>query len=138
QRVAPRAAVLLRGRHPHQPELAELCDEVVREPRLAVELLGHRRDTLLREVADGRADELLLLAEVEVQALSCRASSTISRTPYPVPPRCVRWSPRERSGKPGPAMSMCAHGPWPANSCRNSAASAGDACFKSDEFFMSA
>src|SRR5207302_8377085 len=90
QRVAPSAAVLLRDRHPHQPELAELCDEVVREPRLAVELLGHRRDTLLREVADGRADELLLLAVVEVQALSCRASSTISRTPYPVPPRCVR------------------------------------------------
>src|SRR5437763_331285 len=51
---------------------------------------GPGAGALLREVADGRADELLLLAEVEVQALSCRASSTISRTPYPVPPRCVR------------------------------------------------
>ena len=36
---------------------------------------------LLRELAHGRADELVLGVEVEIQMLSRWASSTISRTP---------------------------------------------------------
>ena len=55
-----------RGWEPHQPELAELGDELVREAALAVELLGDGRDALPRERADGVADELLLGGEVEV------------------------------------------------------------------------
>ena len=66
--VAAGAAVLLRDRQAHQPELAELGDELVREARLAVELLGHRRHLLPRELAHGVADELLLLREIEVHA----------------------------------------------------------------------
>jgi hypothetical protein len=44
---------------------------------------------LLREVANRLADELVLFAQVVVHA-SRPASSTSSRTPQPVPPRCVR------------------------------------------------
>ena len=66
--VAAGAAVLLRDRQAHQAELAELGDELVREARLAVELLGHRRDLLPGELAHGVADELLLLREIEVHA----------------------------------------------------------------------
>jgi hypothetical protein len=36
---------------------------------------------LLREVAHGGTDELVLGGEVEIQLLRCRANSTISRTP---------------------------------------------------------
>ena len=78
---AARAAVLLRDRHPHQPELGQLGDELVREAVLAVELRGDRRDLLLRELADGRADELVLGREIEVHSDRREASSTISRTP---------------------------------------------------------
>ena len=60
--VAAGAAVLLGDRQAHQPELAELGDELVRETRLAVELLGDGRDLLARELAHRVADELLLLA----------------------------------------------------------------------------
>ena len=67
-RVAAGAAVLLRDRQAHQPELAELGDELVREARLAVELLGDRRHLLARELAHGVADELLLLGQIEVHA----------------------------------------------------------------------
>ena len=66
ERVAAAAAVLLGERDAHQPELAELRDDLVREALLAVELLGDRRDLLPREVAHGRLDQLLLVAEVEV------------------------------------------------------------------------
>ena len=38
----------------------------------------------------------------------------------------------------GPARSMCAHGPSPANSRRNSAASAGEPSLRIEAFFMSA
>ena len=81
ERVAAASAVLLGDRHPHQPELGELRDELVREAMLPVELLGDGRDLLLREVADRAADELLLLGQVEVHALSFVASSAIRRTP---------------------------------------------------------
>jgi hypothetical protein len=80
-RVAAAAAVLLRNRHPHKTEPRELGDEVVREAVLAIELLGDRRDLLLREVPDRAADELLLFGQVEVHALSLVASSAIRRTP---------------------------------------------------------
>jgi hypothetical protein len=36
---------------------------------LAVELLRHRRDALDREIADGRADQLVLGREIEVHAV---------------------------------------------------------------------
>ena len=58
--VRSRPAVLLGNRHAHQSELPELGDELVREARLAIELLRDRRDPLHREVADGLADELVL------------------------------------------------------------------------------
>ena len=60
QRVAARAAVLLGERDPHQPELAELGDDLVREALLAVERLGDRRHLALGEVADGAADQLMV------------------------------------------------------------------------------
>jgi hypothetical protein len=82
--VCTGAAVLLRDRHSHQPERRQLADELVGEASLAVELFGNRRDTLLREVAHRRANELMLLFEVEVQpdyVVNCLHNSTISRTP---------------------------------------------------------
>ena len=81
ERVGPGAAVLLRERHAHQPELGQLRDQLVREAVLAVELLGGRRDPLLGELANGGADELVLGREVEVHSERRVASSTISRTP---------------------------------------------------------
>ena len=89
-RVGAAAAVLLGNGHAHQPELGQLRDEVVGEAVLPVELLGDRGDLLLGEVPDRAADELLLLRQVEVHAESRSASSTIRRTPYPVPPFCQR------------------------------------------------
>ena len=59
---------------------AELRDELVRETGLAVELLRDGRDLRLRELADGAADQLLLVAELEVKA-SGLPSSAMSRTP---------------------------------------------------------
>ena len=79
--VGAAAAVLLRDRHPHQPELGQLGHQLVGEAVLAVELLRDRRDLLLGELADGVADELVLRLEVEVHAESLEASSTIIRTP---------------------------------------------------------
>src|SRR5205823_4198766 len=81
ERVRAGASIFLRYRHAHEPELGELGDEVVREAVLAVELRGDRRDLLLRELADGPADELVLGREVEVQLERRVASSTIRRTP---------------------------------------------------------
>ena len=59
----------------------ELPDEVVRESLLAVQLLRHGRNPLACECPDSGADQLVLLAEVEVQPESAVASSTMSRTP---------------------------------------------------------
>ena len=66
ERVGARAAVLLRERDPHQPQLAELGHDLVREALLAVELLGRGGDLLLGEVAYGPADEVVVGGEVEV------------------------------------------------------------------------
>ena len=79
-RVAARAAVLLGNRQAHQAELGELRDELVREARLAVELLGDRRHARLGEVADGAPDELLLVRQLEVHE-RILPSSAMSRTP---------------------------------------------------------
>ena len=68
ERVAAGAAVLLRERDPHQPEPAELLDDLVREALLVIERLGDRRDLALGEVADGAADQLVVGREVEVHA----------------------------------------------------------------------
>ena len=81
ERVGARAAVLLGDRHPHQPEVCEPVDEVIREPLLAIELLCDGRDLLGCKRTDRLPDELVLVAEVEVQRESACASSTISRTP---------------------------------------------------------
>ena len=89
-RVGTGAPVRLRDRHAHEPELGELADEFVREAALPVQLLRHGCNPLLRKRAHRRVDELVLLIEIEVQLERLCASSTISRTPYPVPPRCVR------------------------------------------------
>ena len=81
QRVGAGATVLLRNRHSHQSELRELGHKLVRKLRFAVEFLRNGRDTLRRELAHGRPDELVLGAELEVQVESAVASSTIMRTP---------------------------------------------------------
>ena len=82
ERVRARTAVLLGDRHAHQPEPGELLDDLVREPLLAIELLGHRLDLLDREAPHRLAEELVLRLEVEVHgAERACASSTISRTP---------------------------------------------------------
>jgi hypothetical protein len=81
ERVRARASVLLGNGHAHQAELGKLRHQFVRKAVLAVELGGDRGDPLLRELADGRADELVLGREVEVHADRREASSTISLTP---------------------------------------------------------
>ena len=67
-RVGAGTPVFLGDRHAHQPELGELRDELVGEAGLPVELFGDRRDALLRELANGGADEFVLLGQVEVHA----------------------------------------------------------------------
>src|SRR5438445_739954 len=81
QRVCAGAAVLLRDRHPHQPELGEAGDDFIGKARLSVELFGDRCDLLRCERAHRVADQLVLLPEVEVQVTRAVASSTIKRTP---------------------------------------------------------
>jgi hypothetical protein len=71
ERVAPSAAVFLRERDPHQPELPELGHDLVREALLAVELLRDGLHLALGEVADGAADQLVVVGEVEVHATQC-------------------------------------------------------------------
>ena len=83
--VGAGAAVLLRERDAHQPELGHLLDELVREALFAVELLGDRGDPRLGEVAHGPAQQLLLFGQLVVHA-KLDASSAMRRTPYPVPP----------------------------------------------------
>ena len=84
-RVGAGAAVLLGNRDSHQSELGEGGDELVREALLAVELLRDGRNARLRELAHCAAQQLLLVAQLVVHA-KLAASSTINRTPYPVPP----------------------------------------------------
>ena len=66
--VTAGAAVLLRYGETHEPEVAELRDELVGEAPGQVELLGDRLDTLLRERPNRVANQLLLGSQVEVHA----------------------------------------------------------------------
>ena len=59
--VCAASPVLLGEGDSHQAELAHLLDELVGEELLAVELLGDRRDLLAGEVADGVAQQPLLV-----------------------------------------------------------------------------
>ncbi len=61
ERVAAGAAVLLGKRDPHQVELAQPADDVVRERVRPVELLGDGRDLLLGELADGSLQETVMV-----------------------------------------------------------------------------
>ena len=55
---------------PISPSSASSRDDLVREPLLAVELLGDRRDLLEREPPDRVAEQLVLGVEVEVHAVA--------------------------------------------------------------------
>ena len=68
QRVAARASELLGERDSHQTEVGHLRDELVREPRLAVDLLGDGCDPVDGEPADRLAEELVLGRKVEIHA----------------------------------------------------------------------
>src|SRR5689334_15290721 len=72
ERVGAAAAVLLGDGHPHQPELGQLGDELVRKALRPVELLRDRRHALERELPDGVAQELVLRLQVEVHAVGRR------------------------------------------------------------------
>ena len=68
QRVRARAAVLLRERDAHQPEVAELAHDLVGERLRAVQLLGDRRHLGRGEVAHRPAQQLVIIRQVEVHA----------------------------------------------------------------------
>ena len=90
ERVGAGAAVLLGERDPHPAELAELPDDLVGEGLRPVELAGDRGDLALGEVADGGAERLVLLGEVEVHG------EEVSRRARPGPRRARRCRPRRR------------------------------------------
>ena len=69
ERVGAGAAVLLRERDPHQPELAELAHDLVRERLRPVELAGDRRDPRLRELAHRALQQRVVVGEIEVHDL---------------------------------------------------------------------
>ena len=77
-RVGARPAVLLRNRHPHQPELAELGHELIREPLLAVELLCDRSHLLERKLPDRVPEQELAIPRG--RSSSCR--NTIPNVRY--------------------------------------------------------
>ena len=87
--VRPRPAVGLRQRDAHEPELGEPVHDVVREAVLVVELLRDGPHALLGKGANRRAEQLALLADVEIHQASRSASAAISRTPNPVEPLLV-------------------------------------------------
>ena len=68
QGVAARAAELLGERDSHQAEVGHLGHELVREPRLAIDLFGDGCDPVDCEPADRLAEELVLGRKVEVHA----------------------------------------------------------------------
>src|SRR5205814_10462190 len=79
ERVGSGAPVLLRDRHPHQPELGELADELVRKAFLPVELLGDGRNTLEGESSDRVPQKLVLGREIEAEAGTHRFEATPRR-----------------------------------------------------------
>jgi hypothetical protein len=64
--VAAHAAVLLRDGQAEQPHRAHLRDDLVGELLALVELADDGGDLLAREVLDGGAQRLVLLAEVKI------------------------------------------------------------------------
>jgi hypothetical protein len=64
--VGARAAKLLGHAHPHQAELAELCEELVWEAVLPVPVRGVRRDLGVGDLAGERLDLPLLVGQGEV------------------------------------------------------------------------
>ena len=119
QRVGSGAAPFGGDGDAHQAELGGGRHQIQRKPPSPVEFFGHRSDRSLCELANRPLEETVLVGEVVAQH-SDSASSTSSRTPKPVPPR-ANSSPRGRARSAVPAMSRCAHGPSPANSCRKRA-----------------
>ena len=101
ERVGPAAAVLLGVGHAHQPELAELGDDLVGEALLLVELLGDRPDLVLREVAREALDRLLLVGQVEVHG---RGMLSGARSRAWTGTRC---SGRSSCSSAGPCCSAC-------------------------------
>ena len=82
EEVRARAALLDRHADAHQPELAELGEQLAREVVVAVPRGGVRRDLLVGEAARERAD-LLLLGGQLVQAHEAAARRATSE---PAPP----------------------------------------------------
>ena len=68
ERVPASAAVLLGERDAHEPELAELADDLVGEALLAVELLRDGRDLVAGEVPDQLLDRPVVVGQLEVHA----------------------------------------------------------------------
>ena len=63
----PRAAIFLLDGNPVQAEVAEFRPQVARELVALVDLGGARRDLMRREVADGLANRVRGLAEIEIE-----------------------------------------------------------------------
>ncbi len=120
ERVATATAVAFRERDPHQPELAELGDDLVGEGLGPVELLGHRRDLAAGEVADRVANQALLVGGLEVQvpeayAARSRARRTSSLVAKPLAPLPTYSRPVSQAV---PAMSRWTQGTPSVNSSR--------------------
>ena len=63
--VEPHPAVLLGNRHPEEPELLHLLDDLLREGVLVIEVLGVGEDLLVCELAHHVADRALLVCLVK-------------------------------------------------------------------------
>ena len=80
-RVQPEPAVLFGNVAVGQPHLPRLVEHVVRELHRAVQLGGLRNDHVAREVACRDLERLLVLAEVEAEALCVRREAARGRQP---------------------------------------------------------
>ena len=88
EEVRARPAVLLQDADAHQPELAELREEIAREAVLAVPLRGVRLDLRPGELPRQRLDLALLLAERE---RSIRPVTMVGRWPPARPCSASPW-----------------------------------------------
>ena len=89
---APAPPYSTRERDPHQPELAELAHDLVRERLRGVELAGDGRDALARELAHRALDQRVIVGEVEVHdAATIQSKRSENQMPAaPHPPRAPR------------------------------------------------
>ena len=109
---------------PISPSSASSRDELVREPLLAVELLGDRRDLLERELPHRVAQQLVLGLEVEVQR--GEPLRELDDQPHAVARAALVErvvGARALEDTPGRRCRSAPTGPSPVNSRRNSAAS---------------